>query len=140
MIVVKLSKQLNIANRCGIKIGGVNKLVPNLGNKSKYVLHYKNLQLYLSLSCIYSSVDFNAGKRKNASNSFEKYFFKVMNNSTFSKAKKILRKRINVRLINNARGYIRYGNKLRFVSQKISSKNFVAIYEVKPVLTLDKSI
>ena len=39
----------NIANEYGIKIGGVNKLVPNLGNKSKYVLHYKNLQLYLSL-------------------------------------------------------------------------------------------
>ena len=34
---------------CGIKIGRVNKLVPNLGNKSKYLLHYKNLQLYLSL-------------------------------------------------------------------------------------------
>ena len=29
----------NIANECGIKIGGVNKLVPNLGNKDKYVLH-----------------------------------------------------------------------------------------------------
>ena len=38
----------SIANECGIKIGGVNKLVPNLGNKSKYV-YYKNLQLYLSL-------------------------------------------------------------------------------------------
>ena len=33
----------------GIKIGRVNKLVPNLGNKSKYLFHYKNLQLYLSL-------------------------------------------------------------------------------------------
>ena len=32
-----------IANEYGIKIGGVNKLVPNLGNKSKYVVHYKNL-------------------------------------------------------------------------------------------------
>ena len=32
------------------KIGSVDKLVPNLGNKSKYVLHYKNLQLYLSLA------------------------------------------------------------------------------------------
>ena len=39
----------NIANEFCIKIGNINKLVPNLGNKSKYVLHYKNLQLYLTL-------------------------------------------------------------------------------------------
>ena len=37
------------ANKCDIKIGGVNKLVANLSNKSKYVIHYKNLRLYLSL-------------------------------------------------------------------------------------------
>ena len=39
----------NIANEYVIKIGGVNKLVPNIGSKSKYVVHYKNLQLHLSL-------------------------------------------------------------------------------------------
>ena len=38
-----------IASKYDIKIGGVNKLVPNLGYESKYVFHYKNLQLYLSL-------------------------------------------------------------------------------------------
>ena len=36
---------INIADIYRIKIGGVNELVPNLGNKSKYVFHYKNLLL-----------------------------------------------------------------------------------------------
>ena len=39
----------SIANKYDIKTGGVNKLVPNIGNKSKYVLHYKNQRLYFSL-------------------------------------------------------------------------------------------
>ena len=38
-----------MANEYGIPIVCGNKLVPNLGNKAKYVVHYKNLQLYLSL-------------------------------------------------------------------------------------------
>ena len=32
-----------------MKVGDVKKLISNLGNKIKYVLHYRNLQLYLSL-------------------------------------------------------------------------------------------
>ena len=39
----------NVANDYGIKIDSVNKSVPNLSNKNKYVFHYKNLQRYLSL-------------------------------------------------------------------------------------------
>ena len=31
------------------KAGDVKKLIPNLGNKTNYVVHYRNLQLYLSL-------------------------------------------------------------------------------------------
>ena len=38
-----------IADKYNIKVGDVKKLIPNLGNKIKYVVHYKNLQLYLSL-------------------------------------------------------------------------------------------
>ena len=38
-----------IADEYGIKVGDVKKLIPNLGNKTNYVLHYGNLQLYLSL-------------------------------------------------------------------------------------------
>ena len=38
-----------VADKYGIKVGDVKKLIPNLGNKTKYVLRYRNLQLYLSL-------------------------------------------------------------------------------------------
>ena len=38
-----------IAAKYDIKVGNVKKLIPNLGNKTKHVLHYRNLQLYLFL-------------------------------------------------------------------------------------------
>ena len=39
----------NIADKYEIKVGDVKKLIPNLGNKSNYAVHYRNLQLSLSL-------------------------------------------------------------------------------------------
>ena len=146
----------NIVNVYGIKIGGVNKLVSNLGNKSKYIVHYRNLQLYLYLGMKLTKVygvlkfkqsdwlkkyiDFNTDRRKNAANSLEKDLFKLMNNSVFGKRIENLRKRVNVRLVNNAKDYVRYISKPTFVSQKMFCKNFVAIHEIKPVLTLNKPI
>ena len=38
-----------IADKCEIKVGYVKELIPNLGNKTNYMLHYRDLQLYLSL-------------------------------------------------------------------------------------------
>ena len=90
---------LNIANKYEIKIDGVNKLVPNLGNKSKYVVHYRNLQLYLSSGIKLTkfhrilkfkqtdSLNFNTDKRKNAANSSEKHYFKLINNTVFGKTR-----------------------------------------------------
>ena len=37
-----------IADKYEIKVGNVKKLIPNLGNKTNYVVQYRNLQLYLS--------------------------------------------------------------------------------------------
>ena len=48
-------------------------------------------------------IDFNTEKRKNTDNDFEKYIFKLMINSVYGKTMENLRKRINVRLINNAK-------------------------------------
>ena len=38
-----------IADKYEIKVGDVKILIPNIVNKTNYVAHYKNLQLYLSL-------------------------------------------------------------------------------------------
>ena len=80
-----------IADKQPIKVGDVKNLIPNLNNKTNYVLHYRNLQLYLSLEMTVTKIhrvlkfkqsdwmkkyiDFNTEKRKNAANDFEKDFF-----------------------------------------------------------------
>ena len=77
-------------DKYGIKFGDVMQLIPNLGNKTSYVPHYRNLQLYLSLGMkltkIYKVlkfkqsgwmkkyINFNTKKRTNAANSFEEDF------------------------------------------------------------------
>ena len=63
-----------------------------------------------------------------------------MNNSVFGKTMENLRKRISVRLVNNAKDYVKCISKPCFVSQKIFSKNFVAVHKTKLVLTCNKPI
>ena len=61
-----------------------------------------------------------------------------MNNSVYGKAMENLSKRVKVTLGNNVKGYKKYVSKPSFVSHKVLRKNFVAIHEDKPFLTLDK--
>ena len=67
-------------------------------------------------------IDFNTEKRKNTNNNYEKNFFKLMINSVYGKTMKNLRKRVNVKLINNAKDYVKSVSRPTFVSQKIFSK------------------
>ena len=80
-------------------------------------------------------IDFNADKRKNAANSFENNFSKLMNNSVNGKTLENLRKRTNVRLVNNAKKFLKYVSKPRFVLQNIFSENSATIHEFKRGLT-----
>ena len=99
----------------GVASSEVEKLVPNLYNKNSYVLHYRNLQLYLSLGMKLTKVRralrfqqsrwmepyirLNTELRKKATSGFEKDLFKLMNNSVFGKTMENLRKRVNVKLV-----------------------------------------
>ena len=63
-----------------------------------------------------------------------------MINSVYGKTMENLRKRIDVKLVNNAKDYKKYVTKSSFVSQKLFSKDLVAIHDIKLVLTLNKPI
>ena len=98
-----------IRDKYDISIGQVSKVIPTLSNKEKYVLHYRNMQLYLDRGLklkkvhrilefdqtpwLKQYIDFNSTqKRMNAKNSSQKDFFKLMNNSVFGKTMEKLKK------------------------------------------------
>ena len=84
-------------------------------------------------------INFNTEKRMNAANDFAKYFLKLMINSAYGKTMENLRKRINVRLINNAEKFLKYTSKPTHITHKIFDKDYAAIHEIKPVLIINKS-
>ena len=51
-----------------------------------------------------------------------------------------LRKRINVRLVNNKKVFSKYARRPTHITHKIFGKIYAAIHEIQPVLTLNKSI
>ena len=79
-------------------------------------------------------------KEKNATNDFEKDFFKLMINSVYGKTMENLRKRINVRLVNNKKNFSKYRSRPTYVIQKLFDKDYAAIRVIKPVLMLNKSL
>ena len=79
-------------------------------------------------------------RKKNATNDFEKDFFKLMINSVYGKTMENLRKRINVRLVNNEKDFLKYTSRPTYITHKIFGKDYAAIHEIKPVLILNKPI
>ena len=145
-----------IADDYGIIVGNVMKLIPNLGNKTNYVLHYRSLQLYLSLGMKLTKTDkvlkfkqsdwlkkyinFNTEKEQTLLTVLKKTFFKLMINSVYGKTMENLRTTTNVRLINNEKDFSKCTSRPTHITHKIFDKNYAAIHEIKPVLTLSKQI
>ena len=139
-----------------IKVGDVKKLIPNLDNKTNYAVHYRNLQLYLSLGMKLTKIhrvlkfkqsnwmkkyiDFNTKKRMNTAHDFEKDFFKLMINSVYGKTMENLGKIMNVRLVNNEKDFLKYTSRPTYIGYKKFGKDYAAIHEIKPVLIINKPI
>jgi hypothetical protein len=79
------------------KLGkATEKLVPNVNDKYRYVLHHRALQFYTNLGMkltkihraikfsqspwLRDYIDFNTEKRKNATSDFQKVMYKLLNN------------------------------------------------------------
>ena len=99
-----------------VTVNGVEKLIPNLNDKEKYVVHHEALRCYLKygmkLTKIHSGISYeerdymkkfieiNTEARKVAKNEFEKDFDKLMSNSVFGKTMENVRDRAKIEIVN----------------------------------------
>ena len=63
-----------------------------------------------------------------------------MINSVYGNKMENLRKRINVRLVNNNKDFLKYTSRPTHITHKIFGKTYAAIHEIKPVLMLNRPI
>ena len=139
-----------------ITINKIDKLTLNLNNKIKYILHLKNLQLYLSLGLKLTKIhkvlafeqkdwmrpyiDLNTNLRTASKNDFEKDFFKLMNNSVFGKTMENIRNRVDIRLVNEEKQAEKLASKPKYEGRTIFSESLAAVHMKRVKIKFDKPI
>ena len=139
-----------------LKIKNVEKLIPNLWDKEKYIVHHENLKLYEELGLkvkkihrgikfreepwMRSYIELNTRLRANGKIDFEKDFFKLMNNSVFGKTMENIRNRVDVKLVNNRGAAEKLSAKPNFKHCTIFDENLVAIQMTRTKLTFNKPV
>ena len=121
----------------------VEKLLATVEDKDFYILHYRNLQLYVSLGLrvkkihagiifkqgpiMKSYVDFNSEKRAQATNKFDTDFYKLLSNSLYGKTIENPEKRSKVKLCSESSMYENYVGKPNFKNAKRINSKLVGV-------------
>ena len=137
-------------------VNKVEKLIPNLNEKTKYVIHHETLKLYLSLGLKLTKIhrgisfeesawlkpyiDLNTDLRAKASNDFEKDFFKLMNNSVFGKTMENIRNRVDIRLVTRKEQAKKLTSKPNYQHHTVFSKTLAAVHMKKVKLYFYKPV
>ena len=130
-----------------MKVDKIEKLICSFLPKRHYVVHYKNLKQYLQegmiLKKVHRGITFyqspwmepyirkNTDLRKSASNAFEKDFFKLINNSVFGTTIENIRKRQNVKIVDDKKMANKLSSKPNFERTTIFDENLIACHMKK---------
>ena len=135
-----------------MEINKVEKLVPNLYDKKKYVIHIRALNQALKHGLVLEKVqrviefnqsawlkpyiDFNTELRKKAKNYFEKDLFKFMNNAVLGKTMENIRKHKDIKIVTNEKAYLKTVVKPNFKSGVLFGENLMGceMGEIKVVM------
>ena len=139
-----------------LMINKVEKLIPNLNDKKRYVIHYENLKQYESLGLKITHIhrgikfeesdwmkpyiDLNTCLRAKTKHKSKKDFFKLMNNSVFGKTMENVRKRVNITLVKSKKKAKKLISKPNFKKCTIFSKKLCAIEMKKTQIYFNKPL
>ena len=137
-------------------VNGVEKLICHFKPRKNYVVHYRNLRQYLEMgmriTAVHRGISFyqsswmepyirkNTELRKTAANSFEKDFFKLMNNSVFGKTIENIRKRQNIILVDNRKKAAKLSSRPNFERATIFDRNLIAVHMKKTEVYFNKPV
>ena len=132
------------------------KLILNLKDKDRYVVHIKALKFYLEKGMKVKQyhriikfqqrawlkpwIDFNTEKRKVAKSDFEKDMFKLMNNAVYGKTMENVRNHMDFELVHKQERIQKCINNPNYKSRHIINENLVGVEKIKTSITLDKPI
>ena len=146
----------NILHETDTKSTKTRKLVPNLQDKQKYVIHYRALKQALSLGLVLtkihrvlkykqepwmkSYIEKNTQLRTKATNEFEKSFYKLMNNSVFGKTMENVRNHIDYRMCYDENQHRKLVAKINYDGTTQYNEVLVGVSLKKTKIKLNKAI